>query len=561
MRDSTLLGLAALLCAACGDDDLPATDDAGASATDAGVDAGPDAGPPPPDDVCTELGLPRDDLRADSGGVMFGDVAGDFTVNTTDGPWTLSEEHTGCESYVFLVYFDSTYGQALWRSVPDPLVDVGPRNVHYFFVSFEEDTTTRMNRVQQMRTALDEGFDFLELPPERREAELARFHFVTDRLVDIEGSVGAFASDYIDYLPSSAVDLGDRGSARAPAPFVFGIDREQRWDSGGSLDEFVGGQPRIAMAAYLGHFYNHKAALRHRLASEAATEIPLVEGSVTDRIFTPTVTVPALDDFDTLELEVEVFCPHRNVFGCSEWDRIARVSVCTDGAECAERLELARWITPYWRRGRRHWVIDASPMLHLLESGEQTFHVEMGPGWERATEREVRVALRLRSADRARAIGGALAFRGGTFDAAYNEGREPFSFTPPADASRVELVTVLSGHGQSEGANCAEWCDHRHRFEVNGEALEELVSDPGIGSPRGCAEAAAGGLPPGQFGNWAPQRAYWCPGLPVDAERIDITERVTLGSENSLTYAAAFRDGEAPAGGNIDLSAYVVWYE
>jgi hypothetical protein len=64
---------------------------------------------------------------------------------------------------------------------------------------------------------------------------------------------------------------------------------------------------------------------------------------------------------------------------------------------------------------------------------------------------------------------------------------------------------------------------------------------------------------PGQWGNWAQSRAYWCPGLPVQAVRTDITALVTPGSENELTYEGAFRTG-APNGGDIALSAYVVWY-
>ena len=29
---------------------------------------------------------------------------------------------------------------------------------------------------------------------------------------------------------------------------------------------------------------------------------------------------------------------------------------------------------------------------------------------------------------------------------------------------------------------------------------------------------------PGQGGNWTPARAYWCPGMPVDAVRTNVAE-------------------------------------
>jgi hypothetical protein len=159
-----------------------------------------------------------------------------------------------------------------------------------------------------------------------------------------------------------------------------------------------------------------------------------------------------------------------------------------------------------------------------------------------------------------RATGGVLAFTGGTFDASYNA-REPFRFTVPASATRVELVTILSGHGQTDGDDCAEWCDHRHVFSVNGTALAPIVHRGApIGTIRGCAERAGEGVVPGQGGNWSISRAYWCPGLPVEAERRDITELVTPGTEATLDYRASFATME-PRGGDIALSAYVVWYE
>ena len=158
-----------------------------------------------------------------------------------------------------------------------------------------------------------------------------------------------------------------------------------------------------------------------------------------------------------------------------------------------------------------------------------------------------------------RAVGVERAFTGGGFNASYND-REAFKFTPPSTAKKVELVTILSGHGQDETTNCAEWCDHRHQFVVNSENLEEIRHEGQIGSTGGCGWAAAKGASPGQWGNWAPERAYWCPGLPVDHKRMDITSKVNLGQENTISYTANYRGGE-PGGGNISLNTYVVWYE
>lgn len=529
-------------------------------------DAGPqpDMAPPGPD-VCETEGLPRLDFKAGDGKLGFGDIAGDFTVETLNGPWTLSAEWTGCESYVFLVYFPDLrqngggtwIGDQLWDSNVAPLLADGPSNTHYFFVSFEEDPTDRMNRVAEIRSRVIAGLPFGQrLPP--------RVHFVTDRLTEIDGSVGDFVVDYLEFMfdPASVVDLGERGMAQPPLPFGFGIDRMQRWDAGGSLNEVVGRPMIWNMAAYFGQFYNHIADMYHRAATDAATEVVLVEDRVTERVFNTTVMLPdaeAMAEIDTVEVDVSVTCPHRNVFACSEWDRIARIDYCLD-AECMERREMVRWITPYWRRGERRWIWDASAFRGWLkDGGEQTFRIEMGPGWERATERDTRMVLRLRTqGERLKATDAEFAFGGGAFNAEYNA-REPFVFTPPADATKVELVVILSGHGQTEGDNCAEWCDHRHQFTVNDVALTPIRHDGRVGTLRGCAEAARQGVSPGQFGNWAPERAFWCPGLPVEPIHIDLTEHVELGAENQLTYRATLGADIEPRGGDIALSTYIVY--
>lgn len=548
----------------CGDPAPPAGD-AGTDAGDA-IDAGTDAGPPAPD-VCDELGLARTPFRTSGTGDQFGDVAGDFTVTLRDGStWSLETQWSGCESYVFFVHFPGLTDEII-RSNPDYLFREGPRNVRYFFLSDDEDAAARAALMEELATNLEEGFQ-LGLDDEAQRAFWrARFHFVTDRATEIDGSVGSMLRTYLAWAttPESRVDLGDRGVAGAPAPIVVGIDRAQTWDPADSLSPSVGAAPMLGMAAFLGHFYEYRAALESRLASEEATVVTLIDERTTGRVFTREVTLPdatAMAAFDTLEVDVEITCDEGNPFACSEWDRIADVQLCVDGPTCTDRREIARWITPYWRRGRQHYLIDATPLLALLrDGGAQTFFVELGPDWERATEWIARVELRLRTVGGGapRASGGALAFRGGAFDAAYNV-RDPFRFTPPAGATRVELVTILSGHGQTAGDNCAEWCDHQHTFSVNGTALPAIAHDgPPIGSPRGCAAHARDGAIPGQWGNWAQSRAYWCPGLPVPAQRTDITSLVTLGSENQLTYAGSFLGGE-PRGGDIALSAYVIWY-
>jgi hypothetical protein len=559
-----------LLVAGC---DSPVALDVGGTEDVPDFDAGTDAGPRPPD-VCDELSLTRSPLAA-STGVRFGDVAGDFTVTMLDGStWHYAEDRSGCESYVFLNYIPDLrarpmgawFGDTLWNnSEPTPFILNGPRNVLYFFASEEADEAARRARLEAMQVVLEEALARLPDPAEQ-DFWRTRFRFVADRLSEIDGSPSALYVDYLAYLrsPESLVDLGDRGMAGPPLPFFFGIDRHQRFHAGDDLSPFVGGMPYYGMAAYVGHYYNHLFELDQRLAADGATVVPILNTErTTTRVFNRVVRLPdaaTLATFNHLEVEIAITCDERNPFACSEWDRIADVQVClTD--DCSDRRELARWITPYWRRGPQHWSIDASALLPLLSAGgDVRFFVETGPDWERATEYVGTVALRFSSVKlEPHAVGAVRMFTGGTFDAAYNT-REPVAVDIPASATRVELVTILSGHGQVAGNNCAEWCDHRHVFSVNGTALPAIAHDGMVGSGLGCADRARDGVPPNQLGNWAPERAYWCPGLPVEARRDDITALAPAGATASIDYEGFYRTA-APAGGDIALSAYVVWYE
>jgi hypothetical protein len=320
------------------------------------------------------------------------------------------------------------------------------------------------------------------------------------------------------------------------------------------------------MAAYVGDFFNHRASVRRQVNQESDVKvIALVDDLVTNRVFTEDITLPEaeeLAEYDTLEFDIGVTCHHRNPFGCSEWDRIARIDLCVS-EDCSDRREMVRWITPYWRRGERRWLIDASPMLGLLEGGgPRSFRIEMGPSWERGTEREAKMSLRFSTrGETQRSRGVTLAYRGGGYGADYNDNHPPFEFEVPDEATRVELVVLLSGHGQTGRYNCAEWCDHRHEFTIGGGIpVANLASDIPPGSLRGCADRAKDGVSPGQWGNWAPGRAYWCPGMPVQPLRFDMTNKVRKDRVNRLQYRSRINGSEVPDGGNIDLSAYIVWY-
>ena len=75
-------------------------------------------------------------------------------------------------------------------------------------------------------------------------------------------------------------------------------------------------------------------------------------------------------------------------------------------------------------------------------------------------------------------------FNGGTFDKAYNKKYKTIEFIVPANAKKVEMYAVITGHG-SDDNNCAEFCVTSHTFVVNKKYTNTRVFS-NAGTPTGC---------------------------------------------------------------------------
>ena len=66
---------------------------------------------------CELLELPEQEFNAVGELARYGSIAGDFTLQTLDGPWTLSEHWTGCDGYLFFNHHpDYEYPVGVWRT-------------------------------------------------------------------------------------------------------------------------------------------------------------------------------------------------------------------------------------------------------------------------------------------------------------------------------------------------------------------------------------------------------------------------------------------------------------
>ncbi|MEL6346330.1 MAG: peptide-N-glycosidase F-related protein [Myxococcota bacterium] len=480
--------------------------------------------------------------------------AGDFTVPLVDGTtWTLSEQWTGCDVYLFIPHWiavSSLNEDTYWTTGVEELIARSPTNAHYFFVVAGRDSDAADALAPEMQDRIDETLATLD-----------------EDLADLWGErlhVVAGPSDSLDGLVESMFDADI-------SYFGWGIDREQKIRSLGyfpDVDAFdtalnaAGEWPweqQLYSAAAEVEYFNFEAARQAALDAVDATIVEVFDGSVVEQLTDGTVALPdaaTMASFDTLEIDVRMECPDKDgpeISNCGPWDYLAHMYLYDEATE--EYLEMARFITTYHRESR--WVVDASHALAWLQDGgTRSFRYTWAPEWN-TQPTGVTVRFRLYNQDKGVAPREIIPlFTGGSFNREYNNERPPVEVEIPADAQKVEIVSIITGHG-GETQNCAEFCPHSHHFTVGAETYETIFDEPG--DNRGCAKTVSTGTVPNQAGTWWFGRGGWCPGREVDPFVADVTDQITPGQTATIAYEAKYNGGDLiDNAGNIRLNSWLV---
>lgn len=564
-----LLPFALLAVPACGgsDDDASTAGSAGQAGSGGGSagsgggagsgagQAGAAGGAVDPTAVCKELGLPSRPFASGPYGTHRGDLSDDFSLDLVDGTaFQFKAGFSGCESYVFIpdtLAVSEIDKTPIWNADKDlsTLVTApNPDNVHYFFVSRQGSDAAAKTNLDAMQARIDALLGTLD---EKGAAHWkARLHVVAKRAASLDGAIGTILSTH-----------GKIG---------FAIDRLQRIRGVGSLADVKRQDAQLsammkwpfksnlAYAAYEAVYFNGQAKVQERLDADGATVVDLWKGETLMEFADTKVTLPSAAEmaaFDTLEIEVTQQCPNPDTVelgNCGAWDYLANFYLTDDAAK---PKELARFITSYHRE--THWVEDISGVLPLLASGgEHAFRWSFAPSWN-TQPTATKLALRFSNKKKAaRPSEATFLYAGGKFDAKYNDDKKPIDVTIPADAKKVELFVLVTGHG-SEAGQCSEFCNHQHELSVNGKT--HLIEFPKAGSNTGCVANAANGMTPNQAGTWWYGRGGWCPGMQVDPIVIDVTSEVVPGQKATIGYQGLFKSSPpTDASGDIQLSSYLV---
>ena len=257
-------------------------------------------------------------------------------------------------------------------------------------------------------------------------------------------------------------------------------------------------------------------------------------GSDNKREVDADATFPADGLYEKITLHIKLECP---AGGCDPWDRFASIGIVTakgDGMMKPDTVvEIARYITPFHVGAT--WDEDITELRPLL-SGPLTLRAFIdtwvGPGSQFGGGWQLSVSVDMKGGIPAKVPVAAVPvwLR---HQVTYGDPSKPIatsvpaqSLTLPGGATSYALRTFITGHGQGNAGNCAEFCSKKHTLTAGKTAHEQQVWRTD------CATTAA----PGQQGTYKYSRSGWCPGADVAPWKLDVTSDVAGGSTAMIAY-------------------------
>ncbi len=212
------------------------------------------------------------------------------------------------------------------------------------------------------------------------------------------------------------------------------------------------------------------------------------------------VLLPAdLSAYEKLLVHINLTCPSG---GCDPWDQPAKLSAITDKGT----YEIVRYITPY-RIACGPWTVDVTDFKEIL-SGSVTFRsfvqVWGQSGWLVTIDLEFVKGDSTYPYNKLSPLWMTDYLVYGDPDVSYDLDEVTVNVDNNTEASHIR--TTISGHGQGNTGNAAEFSPTTHQFQMNGTSIDNhyLWKDD-------CAANTCDN----QQGSWLFARAGWCPGQEV----------------------------------------------
>lgn len=488
-------------------------------------------------------------------GTLRHELADDFELPLVDGStWSFAESWTGCETYIFIpdtIPVSESNRSSIWLDGVVELLERSPMNVHYVFVSRQLQSSGAEDAAELMANGIDSAL--AQLSDEDASHWAERLHVSPVPASRMDAWIGPVLDGGVGQ-GGFAIDRYQRIRGVGSFADVTRVDNNNQWPW----------NQNIASAASEAIYLNWEAQRNADIARVDAVEVTLWDGEILEQFEDTTVTLPSAEElagFDTLEIYIEAYCPDETVpeqGNCGAWDYLGHFWLFVGEGEEARRVEMGRFITPYHREAT--YLIDATHALPwIAEGGERAFRYEFAPEWN-TQPTWTKLTLRFSNQGKGhRPVQTVELFGDRAFNELYNQDRPAIDVDIPASASRVELRSIITGHG-GETQNCAEFCNHQHEYLVDGRSY--FREHPDIGNDRACEQRVSEGVVPNQSGTWWFGRGGWCPGQRVTPWDVDLSDVATPGESINIEYFGYLGGQNPPANaGNIRMSSWIVIYE
>jgi len=226
------------------------------------------------------------------------------------------------------------------------------------------------------------------------------------------------------------------------------------------------------------------------------------------------------EQWSQVMMHVSVACP---ATGCDPWDQTGKIAIFREGQE----FELGRFITPYGK-ACGPWDIDVTDFKSLLVGKQklQSYIQVWGPsGWL------LNVTFEFIASPSALPFQKTTALWNTDYHI-YGDPGIPYTlpnFVLPisAKSADVSIRMAITGHGQGNTLNAAEFIQRTHQLNVNGNPAASHFLWKTDCATNTCSA---------QSGTWTLSRAGWCPGQGVTPYVNNINLNVTPGTNATIGY-------------------------
>src|SRR5690554_948482 len=236
----------------------------------------------------------------------------------------------------------------------------------------------------------------------------------------------------------------------------------------------------------------------------------------------------------SIKMYIQDICPNKE---CDEWDRYANIYV--KDKTSGEWYEMGRFITPYWvgsEKLERGYEFDVTDFKSLL-NGNTELKIYTETWLAKGRIYSVDFDIEYGDTDyKYSAVIPVFQYNKSSIDGVPYGKTHNFDMSRqiqiPSDTELAYFRTIISGWGHATpydtgNRGCAEWCFRTHSIHINSTSTFEHKLE-GIG----CADNPINNQAPG---NWRPDRAGWCPGMPVPV-RLNNIQKSLFGSNFNFEY-------------------------